>query len=172
MSKPCSICTSQRCGAIDKAVVLGEPIRTIAHREGISRYALMRHIKGGHVAATIAKAKDAKEVTRANTILQQVDDLKKEFKDLMKIAKEDGDRDSFIKAGREVFRAIELLAKVAGELNGDGVQVTNQILIQESNQLTQIFMEALRSEIDPESCQRVISYLEKRRAALPGPASG
>jgi hypothetical protein len=45
-------------------------------------------------------------------------------------------------------------------------QVDIQVILAESNMVTEIFMEALRNELDPESCQRVIGYIKKRKENL------
>lgn len=126
MPRPCSICNHPRANEINRELASGESDEGIARGfAGISADAVRRHRINNHIPKKLTKATEVREVTQANTILQQVVDLKKEFKALMKSAKKDGDRDSFIKAGREVFRGIELLAKIAGELNDNGKIQTN-----------------------------------------------
>ena len=59
-----------------------------------------------------------------------------------------------------------------GGMGADGgQQIDIKVLVQESNQMMEIFKEALRSELDPESIQRVVAYIEKRTAALADPAA-
>jgi hypothetical protein len=48
----------------------------------------------------------------------------------------------------------------------NGSQVDIQVLIQETQKMDEIIKEALRSELDPEACNRVIAYIEKCAAAI------
>ena len=49
----------------------------------------------------------------------------------------------------------------------DGVaQIDLQVILAESNTMIEIFMEALRNALDPESCKRVIEYIKNRKAAI------
>ena len=134
--------------------------RAISLKWRVDRKQLGVHLKE-HLPQALTKAKDVKEVTQANSILQQVDDLKKEFKDLMRLAKKDGDRDSFIKAGREVFRGIELLAKVAGELNGNKVQTNVQVNVALQSTEREIFLAFVDERFGPADREALAARLVK-----------
>jgi hypothetical protein len=90
-----------------------------------------------------------------------------------------------VNARRSGDDALKLKAiKTAGDLavnlakitTGDGGnQVTVQILVQlreQMEQMTEIFKEALRHETDPQTALRIVTYIERRTAALTGPLSG
>lgn len=133
----CTICNHPLRVEIDKALVAGATYREIAQRFGVSRDALYRHRKNGHIAEQIAKvarkkeikqakevqaatlAQEAQEAADAQTILDEVSRLKDRALTILDRAETEGTREACM-ALREVRGIIELLAKVRGELRGDG----------------------------------------------------
>ena len=133
----CTICNHPLRVEIDKALVAGATYREIAQRFGVSRDALYRHRKNGHIAEQIAKAakkkeiqqakevqaailaQEAQEVADAQTILDEVSRLKGRALTILDRAETEGTREACM-ALREVRGIIELLAKVRGELKSDG----------------------------------------------------
>jgi len=133
----CTICNHPLRVEIDKALVAGATYREIAQRFGVSRDALYRHRKNGHIAEQIAKAakkkeiqqakevqaailvQEAQEVADAQTILDEVSRLKDRALTILDRAETEGTREACM-ALREVRGIVELLAKVRGELKGDG----------------------------------------------------
>jgi hypothetical protein len=83
----------------------------------------------------------------------------------MRRSKKDGDRDSFIKAGREVFRILELMAKVAGELPGGGTLVNVGVaVLNKSPEWQDLRTRIIRAvEPFPEARAAIIAALEKGR---------
>ena len=165
MTRPCSICHHPNRARAEKMHVDGgASIRAIALQCGMDRKQLGVHLKK-HLPQAIAKATEAKEITHANTLLQQVEVLKTEFNGLMRRSKKDGDRDSFIKAGREVFRILELMAKVAGELPGGGTLVNVGVaVLNKSPEWQDLRTRIIRAvEPFPEARAAIIAALEKGR---------
>lgn len=133
----CTICNHSQRVEIDKALVAGATYREIAQRFEVSRDALYRHRKNGHIAEQIAKvakkkeiqqakevqaailAQEAQEVADAQTILDEVSRLKGRALTILDRAETEGTREACM-ALREVRGIVELLAKVRGELKGDG----------------------------------------------------
>ena len=74
MPRTCSICTHPDREAIDSALVAGEPFRNMAERFGTSTTTLHRH-KQSHIPGALVKATEAREVARADSLLDQVRDL-------------------------------------------------------------------------------------------------
>jgi len=122
---------------IDKALIGGVSYRAIARQYGVSREAAGRHKRNGHIAEQIAKvakkkeiqqakevqaailAQEAQEVADAQTILDEVSRLKDRALTILDRAETEGTREACM-ALREVRGIVELLAKVRGELKGDG----------------------------------------------------
>ena len=133
----CTICNHPQRVEIDKALISGATYREIAQRFGASRDALYRHRKNGHIAEQIAKvakkkeiqqakevqaailAQEAQEAADAQTILDEVSRLKDRALTILDRAETEGTREACM-ALREVRGIVELLAKVRGELKGDG----------------------------------------------------
>lgn len=130
----CTICNHSQRVEIDKALVAGATYREIAQRFGVSRDALYRHRKNGHIAEQIAKvakkreiqqakevqaailAQDAQEVADAQTILDEVSRLKDRALTILDRAETEGTREACL-ALREVRGIVELLAKIQGQLS-------------------------------------------------------
>ena len=68
MPRPCSICVHPEREAINKALVVNEPLRDIAGRYGTSKSSLERH-KDEHLPVKLAKAHAAKETRLADDLL-------------------------------------------------------------------------------------------------------
>ncbi len=130
MPRNCSVCSNPEKEAIDQALVAKTAYRTIADRYGLSHQALMRH-KAEHLPAVLVKSEQAKEVTRADDLIGQLQEITARTDRLYKIA--DGiigkaasteDWRTSLMAVREASNAnkearanLELLAELLGELN-------------------------------------------------------
>lgn len=89
---------------------------------GISEDALKRH-KESHIAASLVKAEDIKEVAEANTLLADIRTLREKATTILEKAEKAGDLKTALLGIREARSCIELLAKVEGQLH-DGPQIT------------------------------------------------
>ena len=137
LGRQCTICNHPQRGEIDNALAAGVAYRRIAAEYGVSDGSLRRHKKNGHIAEQIAKAakkkeiqqakevqaailaQEAQEVADAQTILDEVSRLKGRALTILDRAETEGTREACM-ALREVRGIVELLAKVRGELKGDG----------------------------------------------------
>ena len=81
----CTICNHPQRVEIDKALISGATYREIAQRFGVSRDALYRHRKNGHIAEQIAKVAKKKEIKQAKEIVAAVE--KKERKETADVDK-------------------------------------------------------------------------------------
>lgn len=123
MPRTCTICTHESAPEIDRALLDGEPYRHIATRYGTSTGALQRHRE--HLPNQLVKAKEAEEVTQADTLLEQVRSLQTRALSILDRADESGDLKTALAAIREARSNLELLGKLAGELQQEGtVNVT------------------------------------------------
>ena len=165
MPRACSICSHKKRNEIDSLLVIdGSSLRDIAGQYGVTKSALQRHTENGHVIKKIAKAAEVKEVKEALTLKERRQKLVERIDTCLTKAEEANDLKAFASLMREAREMLKMDMQIEGELPDGGVTV--QVLIQESNMLTEIFMEALRSEIDPETCRRVIGYIQRRKAAI------
>ena len=137
LGRQCTICNHPLRVEIDKALVAGVAFRRIAAKYGVSDGSLRRHKRNGHIAEQIVKAakkkeiqqakevqaailaQEAQEVAAAQTILDEVSRLKDRALTILDRAETEGTREACM-ALREVRGIVELLAKVRGELKGDG----------------------------------------------------
>ena len=121
MPRRCTVCDHPDREAIDLALVAGGSLRDIAGQFRISKSALARH-KGSHVPACLAKAQEAQEVAQADDLLAQLRDLQARTLAILTKAEEGTRRDlrTALAAIGEARRNLELLGKLAGELQQEG----------------------------------------------------
>ncbi|HKX17058.1 MAG TPA: hypothetical protein VJT33_03490 [bacterium] len=99
-------------------------MRNIAKQYGTSLGALHRH--KAHVPATIAKAHEAREVARADNLLDQVRELTDEAREILRRVRAKDPRTA-LGAIREIRGNMDLLARLLGELH-DQAAVTVNVL--------------------------------------------
>ncbi len=119
MPRVCTICTHEQRPEIDAALLNGEALRDIAGRVPVSKSALARHA-AEHIPAHLVKAKEAEEVTQADTLLEQVRALQTRALSILDRADHSGDLKTALSAIREARSNLELLGKLAGELQQEG----------------------------------------------------
>jgi hypothetical protein len=116
MPRTCTICTHEDRHTIDRALVAGEAFRSISDRFTVSKTALIRH-KDAHIPATLAKAREAEELVRADELLSQVRELQGRTLSILTASEEAGELRTALAAIREARGNLELLGKLAGELD-------------------------------------------------------
>ena len=134
----CTICNHPQRVEIDKALISGATYREIAQKHGVSKDALYRHRKNGHIAEQIAKVAKKKEIKQAKEIVAAVE--KKERKETADVDKllgivegllgeclrmvkgaVEGDESTKLRAVREARETAKLLLEVQGELAANPV---------------------------------------------------
>lgn len=128
MPRTCTICRHEQRAEIDRALVSGESYRGIAPHFAVSEDAAERHGKA-HLPARIAKAAEAKQVARADSLLDQLVTLNTETREILREARQDGrkGRGVALLAIARVEKQIELQARLLGELR-DQAAVTVNVL--------------------------------------------
>jgi len=116
MPRRCTVCSHPEVEAINKALVVGEPYRSIAKRYEASESAMYRH-QENHIPTTLAKANEAEEVAQADDLLGQVQDLQARTLAILEAAEETREHRTALAAIREARSNLELLAKLLGELD-------------------------------------------------------
>jgi len=82
----------------------------------LSVTALHRH-KSDHLAPTLVKAREAEEVSRADDLLAQVQQLQAKALDLLRKAEAQGDLRTALQGIREARGCLELLAELTQQLD-------------------------------------------------------
>lgn len=120
MPKPCPICVHPSRQEIEKALLEGsESLPNIAKRFGVEYWPVFRH-KQRHLSSTLAKAQEAREMSQADSLLEQVKKLQDKALELLKKAEEAGELRTALQGVREAKGCLELLAKLQGELAQEG----------------------------------------------------
>jgi transposase-like protein len=116
MPRRCTVCDHPEKHSIDEILVTGAPYRSVAKRFGLSESAVYRH-KTEHLPAHLLKAKRVKETARADDLLEQVRNLQVHALDILERAEKSGDLRTALAAISQARGNLELLGKLAGELD-------------------------------------------------------
>jgi len=117
----CTICGHEKREDIERNLLAGSSLRTIAVRWSVSKTALIRH--KCHVSATLEKVAEKQEEARGNQLLKQLLALQNRTLALLAEAEQDGDRRIRLGAIREARSNLELIGRFLGELRGEEVKV-------------------------------------------------
>ena len=155
MARKCSICGHEKVEEINRLLLEGVPLRDLAGRYSVSKTALHRHKE--HIPANLTKAKDAQEVTKADSLLDQVIELRDKALSILAKAERAGDLRTALQGVREAKGCLELLARLQGELQE---QTTVNILVNPQwLSLRTVILEAL--DRYPEARQAVARALQE-----------
>jgi transposase-like protein len=112
----CTGCDHPERHSIDEALISGAPYRSVAKRFGLSESSVYRH-KTEHLPAQLLKAREAEEAARADDLLEQVRSLQAHALAILERAEEAGDLRTALAAISQARGNLELLGKLAGELD-------------------------------------------------------
>ncbi len=115
MPRTCTICRHDARADIDKALVVRTPFRDIARQHGVSKDALLRH-HDDHLPASLVRAQRAREAAQADELLAQVCDLRDRAERILDATEADENWPAATGAIREMRACLELLGKLAGQL--------------------------------------------------------
>jgi hypothetical protein len=117
MPRRCTVCDHPARAEIDRASAGGtESNRSVAARLGLTPAAVHRHARA-HVATELRRARDAADVARADSLLDEVRGLQARTLRILASAEAAGDAATALRAVREARGGLELLAKLLGELD-------------------------------------------------------
>ena len=119
MPRTCTICLHPEKPAINAALVAGEPYRVIAQRFAASADAVYRH-KVEHLPVALVKATEAAQIADADTLALKLHMLTVDAQRIRDKAEAAGDLRTALVGNRELVRIVELMAKLAGELQQEG----------------------------------------------------
>jgi hypothetical protein len=83
----CKICGHKKRLEIDRALLEGQSLRDIAKRTGTTASSLQRH-KADHLARSLVKAHEAREVARADSLLDDVRNAEGRAERLLEVAED------------------------------------------------------------------------------------
>jgi hypothetical protein len=112
----CTVCDHPESHGINEALVTGAPYRSVARRFGLSESAVYRH-KTEHLPAHLLKAREVEEVAQADHLLEQVRNLQAHALNILERAEKAGDLRTALAAIYQARGNLELLGKLAGELD-------------------------------------------------------
>jgi hypothetical protein len=152
----CTVCDHPERHSIDKAFVSGAPYRSVAKRFGLSESSVYRH-KTEHLPAYLLKAREAEEMAQAEDLLEQVRTLQTHALGILERAEKAGDLRTALAAISQARGNLELLGKLAGEL--DERPVLNLNISPEWLELRAVIVGAL--EPHPAAHTAVLRALER-----------
>ena len=155
MPRRCTVCDHRKRHSIDEALVTGAPYRSVAKRFGLSESAVYRH-KTEHLPAHLLKAREVEEAARADDLLEQVRHLQAHALDILARAEKAGDLRTALAAISQARGNLELLGRLAGEL--DERPVVNLTVSPEWLELRAVIVGAL--EPHPAAHRAVLRALE------------
>jgi transposase-like protein len=116
MTRRCTVCGHHERHSVDEALVSDAPYRSVAKRFGLSESAVYRH-KTEHLPAHLMNAREAEEVAQADDLLDQARSLQTHALGILERAEKAGDLRTALAAISQARGNLELLGKLAGELD-------------------------------------------------------
>lgn len=138
----CTVCSHPRRAEIDAAALAGAPLRTLAEQFSRSKNTLQKHISQ-HIPDSVQKAidaSDARDVDAGDAILRELDHLKSEARRLQSMAEKGRDVRAAIAALRELREAIELTAKIVGQLHENEINLSVHVDDATATKMAQTFL--------------------------------
>ena len=116
MPRRCTVCDHPERHGIDEALVSSAPYRSVAKRFDLSESAVYRH-KTDHLPAHLLRAREAEEAAKADELLDQVRSLQTHALGILERAEKAGELRTALAAISQARGNLELLGKLAGELD-------------------------------------------------------
>jgi hypothetical protein len=123
MSRACTVCSHPRRRAIDGMLVGGVSNRRVAATFGLTETSVRRHLDA-HVSAMLRQTaqgeKEADELKLAGDLSAQIRQIRDRAALLLQKSEAAGDNRTALSAIRELFRGVELLARMSGDISEGG----------------------------------------------------
>ena len=114
MAKTCSVCKCPDRAAIDRAIVAGEALDTIAKKFGSSRFTVARHKP--HVVELIALSPRVEKIAQADNIVDEILELARHADEILAEARKVKDHRTALSAIGTLKGLLEFRAQVSGAL--------------------------------------------------------
>lgn len=138
MGRSCSICTHEKRGEIEAAVVAGSSYRVIAGQYGVGDASIQRHV-ASHIKAAIEQAKATNEEARGLDVAKQLANINKITAEILKRSNDEKKDGMSLLAIDRLTRQVELQAKLFGTGESNEEQLEEQWL-----NVREVIFEALR----------------------------
>lgn len=148
----CTVCTHAERAQIESDRRGGVAYKRLSERYGPAPATLHNHFTR-HVAEAMAKAAETREVEHGSAWWTELEDLVPRTKAVLARAEKAGDDRLVLASIRELRSNVELIAKVLGEVRGDGGGTTVVIDARQWN----VALEAL--DAHPEAKAKIIEAL-------------
>ena len=158
MARTCSICIDRRRDGMDKNLLRGEKLKSIAQRYSVSEDSLGRHRK--HMQLVIAKAAGAaeqKDLAYGSALLAEIGRIRADAERLQIESERRQDVRAALKAIHERLAIVELEAKLSGQIETGQKSLTvnlQTISREEALEYARDVLELLGPRVAP---QRVLS---------------
>lgn len=164
MPPTCTVCRHKQRISIDRALLAGDSVRDIAKRFGPSSAAVHRHRE--HLTARVVETHEAKVVSEAKDLLEELSALHRYTKRLIEDAQDEETRNySALFAGiRELGRQIDLMHKFA---EAKELRSTHPMADPRLIAIIASLLEAIRPH--PEAYRDVMAWLAREKARAPHP---
>jgi len=126
MVRACTICGDPQHDEIDRRIIRGDSIATIAREFAVSEDALRRHAKANHHIRAVTAIPTSAELATSEDIYKEIEKWHAEAKDLQKTAKSDGDIKTALLGLEKALKCLELLARINGQIREQAVTVSLQ----------------------------------------------
>ncbi len=132
MPRKCTVCTSPRKEKIDAEIAGDEPLAQIAKRHRVSRDAVGRHKKKhltpALVAVALERMRDESARSAYDATVDRLETLIDRLEDLLSVAEERKSLVGGANIAREIRSALELVARLRGELQDKPQSVVVNVL--------------------------------------------
>ncbi len=162
MPRDCQVCIHPDVFTINERLVgIGggkSSNRSIALQYGVHHQAVQRHRE--HVPQLLVKAAEAEEIAQAEDLVHEIKTMVRRVRTFIDKAEEDNDGPEFRAHAAEWRKQVELLAKIAGQLQQEG---TTNIQVAIDARTQQVILDALAPH--PEARIAVARALRELEAA-------
>ena len=119
MPRTCTVCAHEDAVLINEALVLHKiSNRSIAKQYGVDHNAVQRHRE--HIPRLLVKAAEAEEIAQADDLVHEIKTMVTRVRAFIDKAEAADDGPEFRAHAAEWRKQVELLAKIAGELQQEG----------------------------------------------------
>jgi hypothetical protein len=122
MTQVCTICASPHRADIDRGLIRGESMRSLAARYGTGRESIRRH-RQDHLSELLLRAYDADEQARAGGLLADIERIRASAFDLLDHAERAHDWRARVAAIRECRENVRILGELHGSLEASRANV-------------------------------------------------